>query len=292
MVARPRLHVLFTMNCPPAGGRAEPHGPGDWELSGCAIDTFCTRLLRAGYPPTLFLTPEAADRHAPLWEEVADIGADVGLLIHPPGLRGAGYKGYLGSYPRDEQRAIVAESLRRFMGALGHRPQSVRSAMFSASDDTFSVLSEAGFRQASVSSPGRRIPRHRAVWTGAAPDAHLANATSRLHAGFLPLLEVPVTTDASRCRGGVSPDLAIENGTVERWHRPLIGGQLERQAAQAVAFRTLCFVTSSRLPFHDLSHRHGRVLDGLVEHLDTLEEQYEIIPTTLAGARGHFPGPG
>ncbi len=282
-MGNPSLHVLFTMDCPPAGARAEPRGPQSWELGARAMDAFCTCLLDAGYAPTLFLTPEAAGEHDPMCDELAGAGVELALLVHPPALRGAGYKRYLGAYPREQQQEIVAEARRRFEDALGRRPQSVRSAMFSASDATFAVLWELGFRQSSLSSPGRQVRRHAAVWTDAAPDVHFVSATNRLVAGSLPLVEVPVTTDATQRRGGVAPDLAIENGTLERWHRPLIAGQLARQASQGVRFRALCFVTSSRVAYHDRSSRFRQTLEALLDHLEELGQEYEIVPVTLAG---------
>jgi hypothetical protein len=276
------------MDCLPVGARAEPKGPQDWGASARAIDAFCSTLFDAGYPPTLFVTPETVEQHAPLCEDVAAGGADVGLLVHPPLLRGAPYRRYLGAYDAERQEEIVRDALQRFDDVTGFRPQSVRSAMYSASDATFPLLSRLGFRQASLSNPGRRTPKFDAVWTGAATDAHYASASSRLVAGALPLLEVPVTTDATQVRGGVAPDLAIENGTLERWHAPLLAGQLERQAEEQVAFRSLCFVTLNRIPYQDRASRFRQTLDDLLNHLLELDERYEIVPATLAEAYAHF----
>ena len=284
---RPRLHVLFTMDCLPVGVRAEPKGPSDWDASARAIDAFCSALLDAGYPPTLFITPEAAEEHAPLIEDIASRG-DVGLLVHPPVLRGGKYRHYLGSYDEAEQEAIVRDASQRFEEAAGYRPQSVRTAMYSASDVTFPLLSRLGFRQASVSSPGRRTPKFDAVWVNALTDPHFVSATSRLEAGALPLLEVPVTTDATQVRGGVAPDLAIENGTLERWHAPLMAAQLGRQDDEGVQFRSLCFVTLNRVPYQDRSSRFRQTLEQLLDHLLELDERYEIVPVTLAEAYAHF----
>jgi hypothetical protein len=284
------LYVVFTMDCPPRGTQALPHGPDSWEASARSIDAFCTVLLAARFVPTLFLTPEAADAHAPLAEDLAGAGVEMGLLIQPPSLHGAGYKRYLGAYGREQQHEIVSQAAGSFAGALGRRPQSARAAMFSASDDTFAVLCAAGFRQASISSPGRRTPKYHAVWADAAPDAHAASATNRLECGSLPLLEVPVTTDATQRRGGLSPDLAIENGTVARWHAPLIAGQLQRHEAQDVAFRTLCFVTSSRIAYADPATRPRQTLDELLDHLAALDERYEVIPASLAETYAYFRG--
>lgn len=285
MSNRPSLHVIFTMNCLPAAPRRVPEGPNSWEQSLRAIDGYCTRLLNAGYAVTLFLEPHCADAHAPLMEELSDRGVELGLYIQPQAL---GSQAYLGHHDRDAQHTIVRLALEAFQDAVGARPVTCRPDLFSANDDTFPVLCELGFRQGSVSSPGRDLPRHAATWVGAEPDAHYANSSSRLRRGDLPFLEVPVTTDASQRRGGIAPDLAIENGTLEMWHRPLIEGQLRRMETHDVPFRVLCFVTQNRFAFHDRDNRLATTLQEIVRYLDSLEEQYDVNPVTIAGAHARF----
>jgi hypothetical protein len=99
-----------------------------------------------------------------------------------------------------------------------------------------------------------------------------------------------VTTDASQRSDGVAPDLAIENGTLERWHAPLIEAQLQRQDDSAIAFRTLCFVTSTRFGYHDPTTRQRQTLDELVGYLDTLSERYDLAPLTLAATAVEYHG--
>jgi hypothetical protein len=287
MVMRPPLHVIFTLDCPPQGARCLPSGPATWEAGARAIDAYCVTLLKAGFPPTLFVTPETASEQGPLLEDVGGAGAEIGLLLQPPSLRDGGYRHYLGAYGRAAQAAFVAAALGRFRDASGRRALSARSAMYSASDDTYGVLAEAGFRQTSTSSPGRKTPKYNAEWIGASPDAHLTSATSRLQTGTLPLLEVPVTTDPTQRRGGLAPDLTIENGTVPMWHAPLITASLSRPESDPAA-RALCFVSSSGVAYHDPAGRPRQTLTDLVEHLFSLDEEYEIVPTTLAGAYAHL----
>jgi hypothetical protein len=284
---RPPLHVLFTMDCEPAGTRAAPEGPRGWAQSAAAIDGFCTRLLAAGYHPTLFLSPACAREHAPLCEEVGEAGTELALLVHPRWVSG-GFGHLLGRYSRTEQKLIVHRALDDFQQALGVRPASVRSALYSASDETFGVLHELGFRQGSLSSPGRRISHHAAVWTGAVPDPHYVDDASRLRAGSLPFLEIPVTTDPAALRGGIAADLAVENGTVEAWHRPLITGVLRRMAERGTRFRALCFVTRNRFAYHDDRDPLARTLDEILRLLDELAEQNEIVPCTAAEAHIRF----
>jgi hypothetical protein len=280
--------VIFTMDCLPAATRLAPEGPANWELSLRSIDGYCTSLLNAGYQVTLFLTPWCADAHAPLVEELSERRVELGLYVQPQSLEGGDYRRYLGQYDRETQREVVQRALRRFQDVVGERPVSCRSDRFSASDETFPVLHELGFRQGSLSSPGRHVVKHAADWIGAECDAHYVDRTCRLHQGDVPFLEIPVTTDASQIRGGLSPDLAIENGTLEEWHRPLIEGQLQRMGAKGVAFKSLCFFTRNRFAYQGSDNQLAGVLSAIVSYLDSLNERYEVIPVTLSAAHARF----
>lgn len=284
-MSRSPLHVTFTMNCLPAATRSAPDGPKSWEQSLRAIDGFCTKLLNAGYAVTLFLEPRCAEAHAPMIEELDERGVELGLYVQPGGL---GSRAHLGQHDRAAQQTLVRLALESFQDAVGARPVSCRTDLFSASDDTFPVLCELGFRQVSISSPGRSLPRHAADWVGAEADAHYASADNRLRRGDLPILEVPVTTDATQRRGGIAPDLAIENGTFEQWHRPLIEGQLRRMEMEGVPFRTLCFFTRNCFPFGERGDKLATTLQDIVDFLDALGEQYDVRPVTLAGTHACY----
>jgi hypothetical protein len=160
--------------------------------------------------------------------------------------------------------------------------------MFSASDATFGILSELGFRQGLVSSPGRRVPKHGADWSGAERDAHYADRSSRLRRGDLPFLEIPATTDATRPRRGVPPELGIENGTLENWHRPLIEAQLERLERDRVCFKTLCFFTRNCFAYNQPGDSLSAALGAIIGFVDSLDERYDVRPVTPARAHVSF----
>lgn len=292
-----RLHVIFTIDCQPAADKTAPEGPKSWEQSARAIDGFCSVVHDSGYPVTLFLTPKCADMHGPLVDELLGIGMELGLYVQPQSLAGGHYKHFLGQYDAATQREIVMLAMQQFRDTVGLRPQSVRSAMFSASDETFGTLYSLGFRQGSLSSPGRRVSKHGAVWTGAARDAHYVRPDSRLEAGGLPFFEVPVTTDADQEHGGLAPDLMVEHGSFESWQRPLIDGQVRRLETAGVPFKTLCIVTRNCFAYHNRKDKARVTLDALLAHLETLEEArnghagFELYPTTLAHAHHLYRSP-
>ena len=98
---------------------------------------------------------------------------------------------------------------------------------------------------------------------------------------------MPVTTDSSQVHGGVAAELALENGTFEAWHQPLIEAQLERIEAAEVGFRALCFTTRNSLDYRWDDRLRG-LLDDLTFYLDSLEERYEVRPVTLPGAHESY----
>jgi hypothetical protein len=289
MSDKPILYILFTMDCEPVPTQMVKTGPKTWALSGRAIEGFCDRLSSAGYPATLFVSALCAEEHGPLLEELAERGIELGLHVHPPHFDDARAMRPLGEYDAESQRALIEGAAERVYDALGFRPRSFRPGIFSASDATFEVLYELGFRQGSLSLPGFDLPREAADWRGAVMAPHHVDPASRLRAGGLPFLELPVTSDPdSWYRTGHPYDLRIENSSVEDWHRPLIEHHLERLEEQQVAFRTVCFVTNNSIAYHQSDDRHSVTVEKLIDYLETLAGRYELVPTTLAGAHQYF----
>ncbi len=286
---RDTLYVLFTMDCLPAVRKATEGGPKTWEISARSIESFCTQLHAAGYPVTLFASPDCAEEHSPLLEELTDaLDAELGLYVSPKLATDGQYKRYLGAYGEEEQREIVKIAMDRFMDAMERRPQSFRSAEFSASDDTFGVLYSLGFQQGSVSAPGRQVAKYQAVWVGAPTTPHYPSRDDRLQEGDLPFLEVPVTTDPDRVVGGVSAELCVDTGKFETWHRQIIERHLESLEAQDTAFKLLCLFTRNGSAYHQRSAQPAENLARILDHLESLRESYEIAPVTLFDAHQHY----
>lgn len=289
MQEKPLLHVLFTMDCETVATKQVKIGPKAWSTSARSMEGYSHRVLNAGHAVTLFVAPGCAEELAPLLEELDGRGAELGSYVHPPSLTGGAFKRNLGEYDEEQQLAIFEHCRDRAREALGANPRSVRTGNYSASDATFRLAYEAGYRQGSLSNPGRDIRAEAAVWAGAPTDPHYPDPNDRLRAGGLPFLEVPATTDAGRIyRRGVPYELSIEAGGVEQWHRPLAEAQLERMEREGVAFRSLCISTRNVFAYHQADSKESATLDALIAYFDELRERYELVPATFADAHDRY----
>jgi len=195
------------MDCERIREFSPPGGPADWALSERSIAGFADTLEHRGATGTFFIVPETAEQHASLFRSLRNRGFELGLHYHPQAFLDGRYGRYLGEYTRSEQKEQLAAAKNRWEDHLGLPCASFRSGNFSASDDTFPVLAEMGFRQTSSSLPGRHAPQIAADWVGAQMHPHRTDAVNRLASGQLSLFEVPVTADPTgeRPGGGVDP---------------------------------------------------------------------------------------
>jgi hypothetical protein len=277
------------MDCERIAVESPPGGPASWELSERAIRGYCTRLLDRGYPPTLFVVPECAQQHADLLGQLAKRGVELGLHVHPQSLGDHRYQRYLGEYDAEMQREILGLAAEMLERATGARPVSFRPGNFSASDATYGLLYDLGFRQGSVSDPGRCSPQYAAVWEGAYPDPHHVDPADKLRVGELPFLEVPLTTDPERRRpSGFPHELRIESGPFETWHRPIIRKHMRRLAKAApgagaplAEIHALCIFTHNYHAYDRDDDSKSTTLQEMLDYLDGLARDREVIPVTL-----------
>ncbi len=283
------LYVTFTMDCERIAAESPPGGPKTWKLSERAIRGYCGLLLESSMAATLFLTPECGQQHKGMLKGLESRGIELGMHIHPQSFGDHRYSRYLGQYSRQMQRDILRQGMDILTEILGERPTSFRPGNFSASDETFPVLSELGFRQGSVSDPGRDVPDYAAVWMDTCPYPHWADAEDRLSAGDLPFLEVPLTTDPDqRHPNGFPYELRIESGPFRDWHLPIIRRALERMDSDNVGFRNLCIFTHNCFEYDNASIDQTKTLRGIVQYIDTLRNEYDVIPATLTEIRNLF----
>jgi hypothetical protein len=286
----PELHVIFTMGCDPIPRKAAAgDAPRNWEVSSRAIEGYTYRLARAGFPVTLFLDPWCVEEHTPLLEELMVQKAEYGAYVHPPNLLLSRFTRHLGEYNAADQRTMIEHVTDRFYEALGIRPRSFRGGRFSASDATFKVLYELGYRQGSLSRPGFDARIYSAFWDGAELHPHYAHPDDRLKAGDLPFFELPITTDPERTREERMPfDLTIDSGSFEALHRPIIDMRLAQMAEAGMPFRAICISTANRYAYDKDDDKHARTLDQVLDYFEQLAGQYTIVPVTLAGAHERY----
>jgi hypothetical protein len=282
------LFVIWTMDCEPVSTRKSDEAPRSWNLSARSIDAFCSRLLVANYLPTLFIMPECAEEHEPMFEEIHARGGELALMVDPPQMRSANYSKHLASYSPEEQRGILESNLAHFEQALGLQPRSLRTGGHSASDQTYRIAYELGFRQGTLSNPGQDRPRYGSSWVDAPVDAHLVDGDNRLAVGRLPFLEVPPTVDATQVtRMGYPWQMRIEVGTYEEWLKPIAESQLERMERENQPFRVLYISTRNGIDYAQ-PNNYTQTLDDLIDYVDSLSERYELIPVTLVGAHARY----
>jgi hypothetical protein len=289
MSIKPKLHILLSMNCEPPRSKVNIEAPKTWDFGCRSIEGFCIRVNRAGYIPTLFVSSECIEEQEPLFEDFAKQGAELGLLMHPPQIGDGRFKKCLGHYSADDQRTLIDYAAEKFADKLGARPQSFRGGLFSANDATYRVLFDLGFRQGSLSEPGRQISRFESIWVDAPHDAHYVNPEQKHRAGSLPFLELPVTTDLhSEVVKGVPLTLQLTMGTFDALLRPTIEYALERMEREQTTFRMLCVAAANRLDYYADNDLPSQSLEELLDMFEALGEQYEIVPVTAASAHGHY----
>ena len=289
MERRPPLYIAFTMDCHPVPRKAGAIGmPRTWEVSSRSIENYVRQLRGAGCPATLFLDPWVAEEHAPLLEELCNEGVEHGCMVHPPNLLTVRRSRPLGAYAAHDQRALIEHATERIGTALRVRPRSFRGGWYSASDATYQVLRELGYRQGSLSRPGFDIPLHAARWRGRPLDAYLVDIMTPQRDATDTFFELPLSCDPQRSAAERMPiDLTIDNGTFEALLEPVITRRLAAMETTA-DFRALCFTTANHIPFGARDDKHTRELDRVLDHLAALASSYEVIPVTIAAAHEYY----
>jgi hypothetical protein len=269
---------MFTMDCEAITGIATEGGPPDWDFCGRAMRGYAETLEANGYYPTLFVTPQTAERHAPLLRELSAAGAEIGLHLHPQDF---GYSDYLGAFDYEAQIKMLELVTDRWANAIGCRPQSFRGGNFSANDATAPALCACGYRQGSLSVPGRNFTRVKSNWAGAMMQPRHMHAANRLLAGDLPFLEVPATADWESVMWGGLTKLELRLEMVDaRAHGFTIRKNVARQLCAGEA-PYLCALTHNIFDYSDPQEFRSQVLSGVIREIDACAQQQAL---TIAGA--------
>jgi len=284
---RDRLHVAFSMDCLPAGGRGDVRGPERWDQAERSLAAFVEMLAGQGFVGTLFLAPEALGRLRDRAAEAGDAGCELGLLCHP---QLSNYVAHLGSYSFERQREIVGLARKAWQDVVAEPARTFRSGFFSANDHTFHVLCMEGFRQSSCSLPGRVDGEQCSMWLGSYPFAHHTDPLDRTRQGTMEVFEVPVTSDFEAAsylsqETYTPPHLRIEEPDVHAYARSLITRHLARMDEDDVQPRVVHLVTSNLVRWGEEEDPHAERLHNLCSMLREVAEEghMELCPVTLAG---------
>jgi peptidoglycan/xylan/chitin deacetylase (PgdA/CDA1 family) len=263
-------------------------GPRDYLESESSIRAYTSLARDRDFPTTIFAHPEVARNHRELLLELEGQGACLGLHLHPYKLGDGRYREDLGAYSASEQCGILQEAGEAWEEALGQRPLYFRPGYFSASDNTFRVLCELGFRGGSVSIPGRVLPAHASVWAGAKVYPHRAHLNFRHLAGCSGFLEVPVSVDFQRpMERGEAGERGYEwlyVPSIAYNHREVVRNILERFRRDLPKHPVLVLDTHNDQDYSDPEHPARKNLDAIFDSIERFCADMGLEPTgcTLA----------
>jgi hypothetical protein len=282
-----KLHVVFSMDCLPAGGRGEVRGPARWDEAAFGMTAFAEAIQAEGFSATFFICPTALGRVASAVGDLRAAGAELGLLCHPQLLN---FQSFLGSYSYDRQREIVGTAKSIWEDALGEPARTFRAGFFSANDYTYHVLCMEGFGQGSCSLPGRMDGEQCSMWFGSYPFAHHTDPLDRTQQGTMEFYEVPVTSDFEAAtylsyETYTPPHLRIEEPDVHDYARKLMARQVGRMREEEVPVRTVTFVTSNVVGWGRPDDPHTERLHNLCVMLRELGDDLnlDVQPASLDG---------
>ncbi len=259
------LHVVFSMDCLPAGTTGGVRGPERWDAAAAAPRAFAEALAEEGMGGCFFIAPGAMKRLREAVVEVQQAGCEAALLCHP---QLAGYQTHLGSYEYDRQREILALGREVWEDALGDSTATLRAGFFSANDYTLHAACMEGFRQGSCSLPGRVDGEQCSMWFGSYPFAHHTDPLDRMARGTMEFYEVPVTSEFDAVshlsvETYTPPHLRIEEPDIHTYARALITEHLDRMDEDEVEVRTVSFVTSNLVGWGKAEDPHAERLKNL-----------------------------
>ena len=287
------LHVCMTMDVERIAEQSPTGGPPDWDFAERSARAYCEILHANGLRATLFIVPDTARRQPDLYLDLAETtGAELDMHLHPQCWRDrylhADRHDYLGGYAGQAQLEMLEVAKAEWMEAIGFEPASFRGGNFSANDETFAALVEAGFTHGSVSQPGRAVTWMRAVWSDAIWDVHRPHRAFRGAVGDLDFIEVPLTSDRAQHEHwtGVG-DVRLESAEASQVSKAA-RQEVMRQVGEDIAIKHVCILTHNFVNYWS-SEGDGsaHVLRDTIESFQSLAADLglEMVGSTTADVR-------
>lgn len=270
------VHVCWTIDC-----ETVLRSGGDSQAGSRSIRGFAQLIADAKLKATLFVLPSDAAAYPDLLRQCDAEGFEVGLHSHP---QEEGHDDFCGAYTAGQQRQIYAQAIKKFTDAVGFFPKSFRTGSFSATDATFPLTAELGFRCCSHSCPGRNMTDLKANWAGAPAHVHYAHPANRLLEDGLDLVEVPLTTDPdSMLWSGKHPqDLRVELFDA-RGQRFMIDKVLAREKARPQPVKAIVALTHNVFAYDDPGDFRRQTLQQMIVDFAELAEVHNVnlVPATI-----------
>lgn len=244
------IPLFITMNVLPAGVNRDT--PPDWEYSGRTIDAYVNRMLRAGFFPTLFVSPEATRAHAPMFEECIERGCEIGLLVSPSHSSMLPTKKPIGALDRDAQQLHIQRARDLFYDYMGFAPRIIRTGLYSGNQDTLLLCKSMGFTHSSIRLPGAHLAPIHTIW----PSEHTIVHT--------PIIDIPVSTNpAERLFNRFPVYVSPEFGTTQ---------QLQALVGAHGAHGHICVASNSVIDYFSPESTIQDNIDALILACDTIPD--------------------
>lgn len=288
-----KLYVVVSMDCERI--RAESYrndGTISWEMSKLAITGLAELLHQEGMKGTFLPTPATAAKQAHLFHELSRQVFEIGMQFHCDSFRNGEYKQVLGSYDYDSQKEILTLAKADWEEALGMPMLTYRSGYFSANDFTFPILAELGVKQTSCSKPGRYSPGF-TLWYSALPYAHQPSRSSRLQAGDLDIVEVPLSSHPGE-RFAMQPRFDPRDARPDSDFKPevyhdIIDAVLWEMEMIDPKVKTFVILTHNTLDYTSDQEPRRSLMVDMLHYLKAKEQEgWQIVPATLADVRAAF----
>ena len=280
------LHVVMSMDCVPPRAAPGIAGPQGWEAARRSMASFASVLKEEGLLGTFFVAPEALKRLRDTLTDLESEDMELGLLCHP---QISNYKTYLGAYDYELHREIIHLGQEIWSDKMGEAARSFRAGFFSANDYTYQIICMEGFRQSSVSLPGRMDAEQYSMWNKTFPFPHHTDPLDRRNEGSMEVYEVPVTSDFEAEDTGsdetfTPPHLRLESPGISDYAEDLIKKHLDHMEAESRDVRTITFVTRNSVGWGRDDDPHVERLQTLMKRVRRLAESkgLEVVPQTLA----------
>ncbi len=281
------LFICFTMDVERIRSQSPGGGPPSWDVSERALRSYTQSLNERGYPVTYFIVPEAAEHHAELFRDFQRQKNECGMHFHIESWR-ENYQNpkafkTLGGYEGPQQQEMLAAARDQVHNAIGMNPVAFRGGYFSANNETYKVLADLGFTCGSTSLPGRNWPKKYARWVGKRRDVHAVDAKSRLRAGNLPFVDVPLSVRLWLF-GHLHPhgDTRFERARNIHEMQTAVKQSLAWQRTHKSPVKHLCFFTHN-LYFYDEEgspppNNRWAILHSFLEVIPSIAEEFSQIP--------------